>query len=254
MRRPLVAGNWKMNGTGPAIAALVDGILAATGAMDGIDAAVCPAFVHLREVAGRLRGSPIALGAQNCSEHGPGAYTGEVASAMLKELGCQYVIVGHSERRQHYGESDELVAAKFARSLATDLTPILCVGESLLERDAGQTERVVQRQLDAVIGMCGVDPFATAVIAYEPVWAIGTGRNATPQQAQAVHSFIRQRLARGDASVAGQARVLYGGSVKAANARELFAEPDVDGGLVGGASLNAEEFLAICRAARAAPV
>lgn len=253
MRRPLVAGNWKMNGTLPAIATLMDGILAEIGAMDGVDVAVCPAFVHLRDVAGRLRGSPIALGAQDCSQHGAGAYTGEVAAAMLKELGCHYVVVGHSERRQYYGDSDEIVAAKFARSLETDLTPILCVGESLAERDTGQTERVVQRQLDAVLGTCGADPFAMAVIAYEPVWAIGTGRNATPRQAQAVHRFLRTLLARRDASVAAQARILYGGSVKAGNARDLFAEADVDGGLIGGASLNAGEFLAICRAAKTAP-
>ncbi|MGQ0657835.1 MAG: triose-phosphate isomerase [Chromatiales bacterium] len=249
MRRPLVAGNWKMNGSLAAIAALMDRILGEAGSLEHVDVAVCPAFVHLRDVAAKLAGTPVALGAQNCSQHDAGAYTGEVAAAMLKESGCRYVIIGHSERRQYYGETDQLVAVKFAKLLQRELTPILCVGETLAERDAGETEIVVQRQIETVLEGSGASPFATAVIAYEPVWAIGTGRNATPQQAQAVHAFVRDLLARRDAAVSARARILYGGSVKAANARDLFAEPDVDGGLIGGASLNAGEFMAICRAA-----
>jgi triosephosphate isomerase len=237
-RMRLVAGNWKMHGSRPANRALLDAILKGLAeSYKGGDAqcAVFPPFPYLGEVAERLRGTPVAWGAQNVSEHAQGAYTGEVSAAMLAEFGCHYVIVGHSERRQLYGESDAQVAAKFAAARAAGLTPILCVGETLAEREAGRTEEVVARQLDAV-------KFSDAVLAYEPVWAIGTGRNATPEQAQAVHAFLRGKL-KADASI------LYGGSVKAQNAAAIFAMPDVDGGLIGGASLVAEDFLAILRAA-----
>src|SRR5882672_3679501 len=232
-RTRLVAGNWKMQGSRAANRALLDAIL--RGLPKGTQCVVCPPFPYLADVAEQLRGSAIALGAQNVSEHAQGAYTGEVSAAMLAEFGCRYVIVGHSERRQLYGESDAQVAAKFAAARSAGLTPILCVGETLAEREAGRTEEVVARQLDAV-------KFSDAVLAYEPVWAIGTGRNATPEQAQAVHAFLRGKL-KADASI------LYGGSVKAQNAAAIFAMPDVDGGLIGGASLVAEDFLAILRAA-----
>ena len=253
-RRPMVAGNWKMHGTGTANATLLDGLrqgLAGLGAAAGaVDVLVCPPFVYLGSVAGQLGGSGMALGAQNlCAETGQGAYTGEISGEMLREVGCSHVIVGHSERRALYGESDEIVARKYAAALATGLTPILCVGETLAERDEGRTSAVVARQLDALIEHCGVAALAQGLVAYEPVWAIGTGRTATPAQAQEVHAFIRGRIAAHDAIIAGSLRVLYGGSVKAGNARELFAMPDVDGGLVGGASLKAEEFVAIVAAA-----
>jgi len=250
----MVAGNWKMYGSAAANATLVEGLrqgLASQGgATAAVDTLVCPPFVYLATVASQLVDSGVALGAQNlCAETGQGAYTGEIAGQMLREVGCSHVIVGHSERRALYGESDELVARKYAAALAAGLTPILCVGETLQERDAGTTSAVVARQLDAVIAHCGLAALGQGLIAYEPVWAIGTGRTATPAQAQEVHAFIRGRIAEHDAIIAGSLRVLYGGSVKAGNARELFAMPDVDGGLVGGASLKAEEFVAIVAAA-----
>lgn len=238
-RSRLVAGNWKMHGSRATIDALLDALLKEAPAVKGAECAVCPPYPYLAQVAERLRGSPIALGAQNVSEHASGAYTGEVAAAMLAELGCKYAIVGHSERRQIFGESDARVAAKFAAAQKGGLTPILCVGETLQERDAGKTEAVVARQLDAVLNRSA---FEKAVLAYEPVWAIGTGRNATPGEAQAVHAFLRIR-------VSLETRILYGGSVKPQNAAAIFAMPDVDGGLIGGASLVAQDFLAIVRAA-----
>ena len=235
-RTRLVAGNWKMHGSRAANRALIDAILKGSP-KGGAQCAVCPPFPYLGEVAEQLRDSQVALGAQNVSEHAQGAYTGEVSAAMLKELGCRYVIVGHSERRQIYGETDAQVAAKFAAARGAGLTPILCVGETLAEREAGRTEEVVARQLGAV-------KFSDAVLAYEPVWAIGTGKNATPEQAQAVHGFLRKKVPQDTA-------IVYGGSVKAQNAAAIFAMPDVDGGLIGGASLVADEFLAIARAAAA---
>ncbi|GIX22307.1 MAG: triosephosphate isomerase [Gammaproteobacteria bacterium] len=249
MRRPLVAGNWKMNGTRSSVAALVDGIKAG---IDGVTAevVVCPAYVFLDQVRAALAGGPIGLGAQDVCDRDEGAFTGEVSGPMLAESGCNWVIVGHSERRQYYAESDALVAAKFAAARRAGLTPILCVGETLEEREAGRTEQVVERQLAAVAEHNGAAAFAEGVIAYEPVWAIGTGKTASPEQAQAVHAFVRDWLrARAGAAVAEAVRILYGGSVKGANAAELFAQPDIDGGLIGGASLKAEEFLTICRAA-----
>jgi len=243
MRARLVAGNWKMHGSRVANASLLDGILAAAL---GAECAVCVPAPYLEQVSSRLAGTALAWGAQDVSAHASGAYTGEVSAQMLAEFGCRYVIVGHSERRQYHAETDALVATKFVAVQAVGMVPILCVGETLAERDGGRTEAVVSRQLEAVITLAGAAAFARAVLAYEPVWAIGTGRTASPAQVQAVHAFLRGRLKTG---VSGALRILYGGSVKAANADALFAMPDVDGGLIGGAALVAEEFTAIAAAA-----
>jgi triosephosphate isomerase len=248
MRRPLVAGNWKMHGSRAENARLIGELVeAADGAAS--DVAVCPPFVYLWEIARLLKGSAIALGAQNVGAEAQGACTGEVSAAMLKDVGCTLAIVGHSERRHLYGEDDALVARKFVATQAAGLTPILCVGETLEERERGATREVVVRQIESVLGVAGAGAFERAVVAYEPVWAIGTGKTASPEQAQEVHALIRDRVGARDARIAAALRVLYGGSVKAANAAELFAMPDVDGGLVGGASLKAEEFVRICAAA-----
>jgi triosephosphate isomerase (TIM) len=246
--RRLVAGNWKMHGSRAANRALLDALLQGAGE-DGVACLVFPPFVYLAEAVRQLAGSSIGVGAQNACAEAQGAYTGEVAASMLADVGATHVLVGHSERRALYGEDDALVARKFVAVQAAGLIPVLCVGETLAERDAQQTHAVVGRQLDAVLAVAGVVSLARAILAYEPVWAIGTGRNATPGQAQDVHEFIRGRVAARDASIAAGLTVLYGGSVKAANAAELFGMPDVDGGLVGGASLKADEFLAIRSAA-----
>ena len=226
---------------------LVGAIAAALPA--GVDVAVLPPFPYLDGLVAQHRASGIAFGAQDLSEHAQGAYTGEVAGSMLAGVGCSCVLVGHSERRQYHAESDERVAAKFAAAQAAGLRPILCVGETLAEREAGATEAVIARQLDAVVARAGVAAFAEAVVAYEPVWAIGTGRTASPEQAQQVHAFMRDKFAKLDATIASSLQLLYGGSVKPANAAELFGQGDVDGGLIGGASLVAGDFLAICAAA-----
>jgi triosephosphate isomerase len=247
MRRKLVAGNWKMHGNLAENEALLAGVLAGMADVKA-GVAVCVPFPYLAQVQVMLSGSNVAWGAQNMSQHGKGAFTGEVSAAMLKDFGCQYVIVGHSERRAIYGESDEVVAAKYAAAQVAGLTPILCVGETLEEREGGVTEAVVGRQLDAVLNSSGVSSLSDAVIAYEPVWAIGTGKTASPEQAQAVHAFIRSKIRGLDAAVADKLIIQYGGSVKGSNAAELFAQSDIDGGLIGGASLSAEDFLAICRA------
>jgi triosephosphate isomerase len=247
MRRPLVAGNWKMHGTRASAEALVAAVVAKLP--KSADAAVLPPFPYVATLIEKHGGSGLAFGAQDLSEHAQGAYTGEVSAAMLKDIGCTYVLAGHSERRQYQAESDDLVARKFVAAQGAGLMPILCVGETLDERDGGATERVIARQLDAVVARAGIGAFADAVVAYEPVWAIGTGRTATPEQAQAVHKFIRDKLAGLDGTIAGSLRLLYGGSVKPSNAEELFGQPDVDGGLIGGASLVAGDFLAICAAA-----
>ncbi len=249
MRRPLVAGNWKMNGTRASASALARAVSAAFDGDSGVDVALCPPFVHLDLVAELLGGSGVMLGAQNVARASAGAYTGEVAAEMLLEAGCRLVLVGHSERRQYYAESDELVADKTARALDAGLTPVICLGETLEERESGATQSVVAHQLDAVIEKCGVAALGDCVLAYEPVWAIGTGRTATADEANAVHEFLRRRVADSDPQVAGGLRILYGGSVKSANASELFAMPDIDGGLIGGASLVADEFIEICRKA-----
>ena len=250
MRRPLIAGNWKMHGSRAENAELIEAMLLGLPDQTPFDIAVCPPFVYLWEVGRLLKASSIALGAQSVCAEQVGAFTGEASAAMLKDVGCQYVIVGHSERRAIYKEDDALVARKFLAAQSQGLIPILCVGETLEERERGQTMQVVSRQLTAVLDLAGVAALRTAVIAYEPVWAIGTGKNATPEQAQEVHAHIRNAIAARDAKIAAGVRILYGGSVKAANARELFAMPDVDGGLVGGASLKADEFLKICAAAQ----
>lgn len=251
MREKLVAGNWKLHGSLVENKALLDGVLAGVSGLKGMKAAVCVPYPYLFQAQFMLQGSPVAWGAQNLSEHGKGAYTGEVSATMLKDFDCKYVIVGHSERRSLYGESDEVVAHKYKWAHAAGLVPILCVGETLQEREAGVTEKVIARQLDAVVHAVGAAGLANAVIAYEPVWAIGTGMTATPEQAQAVHAFIRARIREVDAAVAEQMIIQYGGSVKASNAAELFGMPDIDGGLIGGASLHADDFVAICRAAQA---
>src|SRR5579862_4570904 len=250
MRRPVVVGNWKMHGSRADNARLVEALVAQYPADPAADCVVCPPFVYVQEVGRMLRDAPIGLGAQDVCAEGMGAFTGEISAAMLRDIGCEYVIVGHSERRLLYRESDQLVARKFATAQGRGLVPILCVGEQLAEREAGRTAEVVQRQLDVVLELCGAGALEQGVIAYEPVWAIGTGRNATPEQAQEVHAFIRARIGSRDARIAQAARILYGGSVKAGNATELFAMPDIDGGLIGGASLKADEFLAILAAAR----
>lgn len=249
-RKPLIAGNWKMHGSltesRDLVAALVDGVSGEAAA----EMLLCPPFVYLAAVAGWIAGAPIRLGAQDVSvQRDKGAYTGEVAGRMLADVGCRYCIVGHSERRSLFADTDARVAEKFAAAQDAGLIPILCVGESLEEREAGRTESVVERQVRAVLDACGVAAFATAVVAYEPVWAIGTGRTATPEQAQAVHAFIRGLVAARDATIGNEIRILYGGSVNAGNAGDLLARDDIDGGLVGGASLKASEFLTIFRAA-----
>lgn len=248
MRRQIVAGNWKMHGSRAEATQLVDSIVAGFNGGSGVDCVVCPPFVYLHELSRQVRGSAVLLGAQDVCAEAQGAFTGEVSAAMLKDVGCQYVLVGHSERRALYGESDVAVARKFAAALARGLTPILCVGELLAERESGRTFEIIGKQLDAVLAVSDVSTLARAVIAYEPVWAIGTGLTASPEQAQDVHAFVRGRIAARDATIAAAVPLLYGGSVKAGNAAELFAKPDVDGGLIGGASLKAEEFLAICAA------
>lgn len=248
MRKKLVAGNWKMHGNLDGNAKLLSGL---KQGFDGLvcDVAVCVPYPYLGQAQSALAGSGVAWGAQSVSEHAQGAYTGEVSAAMLVDFGCRYVIVGHSERRAFYGEDDHVVAEKFAAAQSAGLLPILCVGESLADRESGRTQGVVCRQLQVVLDRVGVMAFSGAVIAYEPVWAIGTGRTATPDQAQEVHQSIRAQLASLDPGVAAAVQILYGGSVKPQNAAELFVQADIDGGLIGGAALVAEDFLAICRAA-----
>jgi triosephosphate isomerase len=249
MRKFLVAGNWKMHGDEASNRELVSGIIEGAPNAENVSLLVCPPYPYLASVAGQLQGSNVGLGAQNVSEHETGAYTGEVAPAMLRDVGCGYAIVGHSERRTLYGETSEQVAEKMAAALAEGLIPILCVGETLEQRESGSTEQVVAEQLVAAIERNGIAAVGSSVIAYEPVWAIGTGKTATPEQAQDVHRYIRSVLAQHDPSVAEKVQILYGGSVKGDNAAGLFGMPDIDGGLIGGASLKAADFLAIARAA-----
>jgi triosephosphate isomerase len=249
MRQPLVAGNWKLNGNKQSITSLLEGILGGLQDVKRAQIAVCAPYIYLPQVADMLKDTPIQYGAQNVSEFDSGAYTGEIAAAMLSEFGCQVAIVGHSERRSIYGESDKQVAEKYIAAQKSGITPILCVGELLEERESGATESVVARQLDAVVEAAGIESFKNAVIAYEPVWAIGTGKTASPEQAQEVHAFIRNRLATANAEIAAGVQILYGGSVKPDNAQTLFSQKDIDGGLIGGASLDADGFLSICCAA-----
>ena len=249
MRRPLVAGNWKMNGSKAESAALLDGILAGIDSVTAADMAVCPPAILISLVEQKLAGSAVAWGGQDINVNAAGAFTGEISGLMLKDFGCTYAIVGHSERREYYGETDQVVADKFGAAQSHGLIPILCIGETLEQRESGDTENVCARQLDAVLDAHGIKSVANAVIAYEPVWAIGTGKTASPEQAQEVHAFIRSKLATLDADVAAGVRILYGGSMKPGNAKELISQSDIDGGLIGGASLKAEDFLGIGQAA-----
>lgn len=246
-RVPLIAGNWKMNGTRQMARSLITEVAAAIPA--GVEMAVMPPTPYLPLAVELAVGSRLLVGAQDLSRHTEGAYTGEVSAAMLTDVGARLVLVGHSERRQYHQESDTLVAAKFRAAQGAGLVAVLCLGESLDEREAGATETVVARQLDAVLESSGIHAFESAVVAYEPVWAIGTGRTASPEQAQQVHTFLRHRMAVLNATIAGHVRILYGGSMKAANAAELLRCEDIDGGLIGGAALAADEFLAIADAA-----
>lgn len=245
MRQPMVAGNWKMNGSSDSVKELIKGIKAGVGEANA-EVVVCPPFVYIPAVAEAIAGTAIKLGAQNMCDQDAGAYTGEVSGPMLKDVGCEYVIIGHSERRAMYGETDEVTAVKYSAVLKNGLKPIFCIGETLEEREQGITEQVVARQLDVILKTAGVASLANAVLAYEPVWAIGTGKTATPEQAQQVHAFIRSKIAKEDAVIAEGLRILYGGSMNPANAAELRSQPDIDGGLIGGASLKADDFLAIC--------
>ena len=252
MRKPLVAGNWKMNGLSSSVKTLLEAIKQESQSYSAVDLVVFPAAVHLSLVQQLLTGTTISWGAQNLYLSENGAFTGEISGPMLTDLGCRYVLVGHSERRTLFGEDSALVAAKFQAALQARLQPILCLGETLKQRERHETEKVIQEQLEVVIKKAGISAFRQALIAYEPVWAIGTGLTATPEQAQAVHLYIRQLLAEQEVDIAQTIRILYGGSLKADNASQLFVMPDIDGGLVGGASLEAKSFLAICHEAMTA--
>ncbi len=249
MRQPMVAGNWKMNGSSDSVKELMAGIKAGMGSVNKAEVVVCPPAVYISRVSGAADGSDIKLGSQNICDQDAGAFTGEISGAMLKDVGCEYAIIGHSERRALYGESDELIAKRFAAARRNGIKPIFCIGETLQEREADITNEVCARQIDAVIALEGVEALADGVIAYEPVWAIGTGKTASPEQAQEVHAFIRGKIAALNADVADGLRLLYGGSMNPGNASELMSQPDIDGGLIGGASLKAADFLSICQAA-----
>ncbi len=251
MRTFIVAGNWKMNGSLAANDALIAGVIAGMPDSQNVELLICPPMPYLASAAKKVSGSRLKLGAQTVSEHDAGAYTGETSPSMLRDVGCEYVLVGHSERRALFGESSKAVAAKYVAAQAAGLIPVLCVGETLEERESGNTETVVDEQLAAVLDSAGVGSLANAVIAYEPVWAIGTGKTATPEQAQDVHAHIRQIVAGQDETIAAAVQILYGGSVKGDNAAGLFGKPDIDGGLIGGASLQSDDFLAIANAAAA---
>jgi len=244
MRQSLVVGNWKMNGTRDSAKLLAQDIIAGLGD-NNASIAVCVPYVFLGEVAEVVKGSRLALGSQNVADKASGAFTGEISATMLGEFACQYALVGHSERRTYYGDTNESVTARFCQAQEKNIIPILCVGETLAQREADQTFAVINEQLDAVINVAGIASFANAVIAYEPVWAIGTGKTATDEQAQEVHYYIRQYIAAKDQDIADKLQILYGGSAKPDNAKGLFAMPDIDGGLIGGASLEAESFLKI---------
>jgi triosephosphate isomerase len=248
MRRKLVVGNWKMNGSRTSNAVLLSEIVAGLAA-SGAASAVCVPAPYLAQCQAQLAGSPLGWGAQDVSAHASGAYTGEISVAMLQDFGCGYVVIGHSERRAYHGESDAQVAAKTVAALAAGITPIVCIGETLAQREAGQTDAVVAQQLGAVLAAISADDVAKLVLAYEPVWAIGTGKTATPQMAQDVHQVLRAQLAAKNAVAAAGVQILYGGSMKPENAKELMAMPDIDGGLIGGAALKAADFLAIIHAA-----
>jgi triosephosphate isomerase (TIM) len=249
VRTPLIAGNWKMHGSRSQTKALIEGIKAGLQEDTGVEVLVLPVFVYLEEAHRLLNQTTIQLGAQNLYPGAQGAYTGEVSGLMLKDIGCEYVLIGHSERRTLFHEGLPLIAAKFKAAVEAGLKPILCVGETKQQRDNGATDEVIREQIESVIELAGIESFRDAVIAYEPVWAIGTGLTATPEQAQAVHLTIREQIAQNHVDIAKRIRILYGGSMKADNAAALLAQPDIDGGLIGGASLDASSFLAICDAA-----
>ena len=248
-RRPLVMGNWKLNGSKAFTKELINGLKSELAGVEGCDVAIAPPVMYLAEAEAALAGSKIALGSQNVDLKQSGAFTGDISATMLKDFGAKYIIIGHSERRAYHHESDEFIAQKFAVLKEQGLVPVLCIGESEAENEAGKTEEVCARQIDAVLNTLGAEAFLGAVIAYEPIWAIGTGKSATPAQAQAVHAFIRSHIAKKDAKVAEQVILQYGGSVNDGNAAELFAMPDIDGALVGGASLKAPAFATIVKAA-----
>ena len=248
MRQSLVIGNWKMHSSTASANALVSELLEGLAELGSVEVGVCPPYPYLASLANKISGTGLGLGAQNCADQPEGAFTGEVAAAMLADVGCRYVLLGHSERRSLYAETDAGVVAKTAQVLSQSMCPVVCVGETLEQREAGNTLAVVGEQLGAVLAAFSAQELKTMVVAYEPVWAIGTGLTASPEQAQEVHKALREQLASSDTSL-GALRILYGGSVKAANAEELFGQPDIDGGLIGGAALKAEEFLAICAAA-----
>ncbi|ANJ67176.1 triose-phosphate isomerase [Halothiobacillus diazotrophicus] len=249
MRTPIVIGNWKLNGTRAMADRLVADIEAVRPELKDIDIGVCPPFVYIPQVVAQVAGAGLGVGAQSCAEYDTGAYTGEVSAEMIRDVGCQYVLVGHSERRTLFGETNEVVGRKTQKALAAGLTPVVCVGETLEERQAGKMNAVVGAQIEAVVAAVGIQAFERVIVAYEPVWAIGTGQTASPEQAQAMHASIRAQLAAYSPAIAESVRIQYGGSIKPGNAAILFAQPDIDGGLIGGASLTAEDFLVICRAA-----
>ena len=249
MRQVMVAGNWKMNGSSESISELMAGIKQGLGSVTKAEVVVCPPAVYIAGVSSAASGTAVKVGSQNICDEDKGAFTGELSGEMLKDVGCEYAIIGHSERRALYGESDELVAKRFAAARRNGVKPLFCIGETLDEREAGITNDVCARQIDAVIALEGAEALADGVIAYEPVWAIGTGKVATPEQAQEVHAFIRAKIAGLNSDVAEGLRILYGGSMNPGNAKELIGQPDIDGGLIGGASLKPEDFLAICMAA-----
>lgn len=250
MRKPLIAANWKMNGTLETNQKLV-GALVEQLNLPAVDILICPPAVYISQVQSLVSKTDIRLGGQTLNQHDAGAFTGEISALMLKDLGCSYVILGHSERRTIYAETDACVAAKFIAAVAAGLVPVLCVGETLEERQQEKTLQVIERQISEVVKVAGIEAFKNAVVAYEPVWAIGTGKTATPEQAQDIHAAIRGILANANAAIAAATRILYGGSVNAANAATLFAEQDIDGGLIGGASLKPDDFISICQAADA---
>ena len=248
MRTPLVAGNWKMNGSRESVKELIAGVVEGAKALNGVEVAVCPSTIHIADVTAATAGSNVGVGSQDVCTELKGAFTGETSIDMIKDFGCQYAIIGHSERRTIYGETDEMVADKFTVVKNAGIIPLFCIGETLEEREGNITEQVCARQIDAVFAKEGDQAFADSVIAYEPVWAIGTGKTASPEQAQAVHAFIRQHIAEHDADIAEKVQILYGGSMNPANAKELIGQADIDGGLIGGASLKTEDFLAVCQA------
>jgi len=248
MRKTLIAGNWKMNGSTEMVEALIKGVVDGSKKLSKVSTAVCPPYVYIPMVTAATKDSAVGVGSQNVSTQASGAFTGEISTSMVKDFGCQYIIIGHSERRTLYGETDEIVAEKFKVVKASGLTPILCIGETLEERETNVTEDVLMKQLDAVFDANGDDAYADCVIAYEPVWAIGTGKTATPEQAQEAHAFIRQHIAKRNADNAAAVQILYGGSMNPGNAENLLSQEDIDGGLIGGASLKSEDFLAICQA------